>query len=356
MRNWKAYTPPLVAALTGALGALAVNGALVPDAAAQAAAPSVTPDGPGGVAPPARMAVGPDAPYKELPYTPSLDLTAMDRTAEPCDDLYQYACGGWLKNNPIPPDQTRWSVYGKASVDNQRYLWGILEDAAKTITDRTATQQKIGDYFASCMDTDAVERAGLKPLEDDLKAIAQLSDRKQLGALLGDLHQRTIGSSIFFASGSMQDAQDATKVIAVVDAGGLGLPDRDYYVKTDAKSVETRQRYVAHITKMFELLGDAPATAKANAATVMRIETALAKASLTAVDRRDPHKTYHRHTMKSLPKVAPAINWKAYFTSVGFNAEPWLNVTEPKFFRRTCALTCAGRSSAQARTISLHRS
>jgi endothelin-converting enzyme/putative endopeptidase len=329
MRIRKSFTPAAGALMVGLLGTVAINGAVVPRAVAQVA--DLPPSS--GVAPPRRMEVAPDEPYKELPYTPSLDLTSMDRSADPCDDLYQYACGGWLKNNPIPPDQTRWSVYGKATVDNQRYLWGILEDAAKTVTDRTATQQKIGDYFASCMNIEAVEKAGATPLKEDLDSIDRLKDRKQLASLLGDLHQRVSGSGLFFGAGAMQDAQDATKVIAVVDAGGLGLPDRDYYLKKDAKSAETRQRYLAHVAKMFELLGDAPAAAKTNADTVLRIETALAKASLSKVDRRDPHKVYHRHTMKTLPKVAPGFDWRAYFTSVGLNPEPWLNVTEPAFFK-----------------------
>jgi endothelin-converting enzyme/putative endopeptidase len=207
----------------------------------------------------------------------------MDRTADPCDDLYQYACGGWIKDNPIPPDQSRGDGYSKLSVNNQRFLWGILDDAAKTVTGRTATQQKIGDYFASCMDTDAIERAGIAPLKDDLASIDKLQDRKQLAALLGDLHQHLSSSGLFFGTYSEQDARDATKVIAAVDAGGLGLPDREYYVKKDKKSVEIRQRYLAHVQRMFELLGDSPAVAKANASTVMRIETALAKASLTKV-------------------------------------------------------------------------
>jgi putative endopeptidase len=303
-------------------------------AAAIASAPLALAQSPAsGIAPPQRMEVTPEQPFKELPYTPSLDVSAMDRSADPCDDLYQYACGGWMKNNPIPPDQTRWSVYGKASVDNQRYLWGILEDAAKTVTDRTSTQQKIGDYFASCMDTDSVERAGITPLKDDLDSIEKLTNRKQLATLLGDLHQHVLGSSLFFGTGVAQDSEDATKVIAFVDAGGLGLPNRDYYLKKDKKMVEARQKYLAHVAKMFTLIGDAPAAAKANAVTVMRIETALAKASLTPVDRRDPHKIYHRYTLKTLPKVAPAFDWPAYFTAIGINAEPWLNVTEPAFFK-----------------------
>jgi putative endopeptidase len=288
---------------------------------------------PSSVAPPPRMTVTPDKPFDSLPYTPSLDVSSMDESVDPCDDLYTYACGGWIKNNPIPADQNRWDVYAKLSVDNQRYLWGILEDAAKVAANRTPTQQKIGDYFAACMDTEAVEKAGLTPLRPDLDRIAALRHKKQLAALLGDLHQRVAGSGLLFGSGVEQDARDASKVIAAVGAGGLGLPDRDYYVMTDAKSVATRKRYIEHVAKMFELLGESPAAAKADAGTVMRIETALAKASLTKVERRDPYKTYHRETLGSLAKLTRAIDWRAYFDAVGLEPRPWLNVSQPAFMK-----------------------
>ncbi len=314
--------------------AAALGGALLLSASAlTGAADSVSGTSSTSVAPPQRVVPIPEKPYESLPYTPSLDVSAMDRSADPCEDLYTFACGGWKKNNPIPVDQTRWDVYGKLSVDNQRYLWGILQDAAKPVSGRTPTQQKIGDYFASCMNEDAIERAGLAPIQPDLKKIAALVDRQALAPLLGELHLRASSAGIFFGSGSQQDAQDASKVIAVVGAGGLGLPDRDYYLKTDAKSVETRARYVEHIAKMFQLLGDPQAAAKANADTVMRIETALAKASLTRVDRRDPHKVYHRNTVASLTKLARGFDWAAYFKTAELNPQPWLNVSEPAFFK-----------------------
>lgn len=304
---------------------------------------------PGSVAPSPRMQVAPDRPYTELPYTPSLDLSAMDRSADPCDDLYQYACGGWMKNNPIPPDQTRWSVYSKLAFNNQRYLWGILEEAAKNTPGRSPTQQQIGDYFAACMDVDAIERAGLSPLQPDLDRIARLRSKEDLAPLLGELHQRVSGSGLLFGVGVQQDAKDATKVIAVVDAGGLGLPDRDYYVNTDSRSVEVRERYREHVARMFSLLGDSPAVAKANAATVLRIETALARASLTKVDRRDPYKVYHRETLRSLPRIAPAFRWRAYFDAAGLQPQPWLNVAEPGFFREMSA-RLAGESLDSLKT------
>src|SRR5262245_49434468 len=169
---------------------------------------------------------GDETPYTTLPYTPSLDVTAMDRSIDPCEDLYQYSCGGWQKSNPIPADQASWGVYGKLYVDNQRYLWGILEDAAKRTTDRTPAEQKIGDYFAACMDLDAVEKAGADPLRTDLDRIAAVRSVKDLGGVVGALHARIEGSGLLFGMGSQQDALDSSKVIGALYAGGLGLPDR----------------------------------------------------------------------------------------------------------------------------------
>jgi endothelin-converting enzyme/putative endopeptidase len=270
-----------------------------------------------------------DAPTSTLPYTPSLDVSAMDRAANPCDDLYQYSCGGWMKNNPIPADQSSWSVYRKAYVDNQRYLWGLLQEDARTDTERNATQQLIGDFFAACMDTGAIEKEGLAPANADLALIERLDTKHDLGALLGDLQARTGTAAFFFGVGSEQDAKESTRVIGAFYPGGLGLPDRDYYVTSDARSKEIRTRYVEHVATMFKLLGDSPEQARLGAATVMRIETALAKASLTRVERRDPYKVYHRTTEPELRALAPAIDWKAYEAAAGLTPHPWVNVADP---------------------------
>lgn len=274
-----------------------------------------------------------DTPFTSLPYTPSLDTAAMDRTADPCQDLYQYSCGGWMKNNPIPGDQANWSVYGKLHQENQRYLWGILQDAAKPVATRTATQQKIGDYFDACMDLDAVEKAGRGPLDADLAKIEAMKSIKSLGPLLGSIHSRVTTSGIFFGNGVEQDAKDSSQQIFAIYAGGLGLPDRDYYIKDDDKSKETRAKYVLHVTHMLELLGDAPDRAKSGASAVMRIETALAKASLSRVDRRDPYKIYHHTVPADLKKLVPSFDWDGYFTGVGGRPSAWLNVSEPAFFK-----------------------
>ena len=268
-------------------------------------------------------------PLSTLPYTPSLDVPSMDRAIDPCMDFYKYSCGGWIRNNPIPADQPRWDVYGKLAEENTRFLWGILEEASKPAPGRTPAQQKIGDYFAACMDEKAVEEQGAKPMEADLKRIASLRTARDLGPLLAKL--QLTGVNALFGIGSNQDFDDSNRVMTFVGAGGLGLPDRDYYTKADAKSVETRQKYVEHVQKMFELLGDAPAAAKLQAQTVMSIETALAKASLTRVEQRDPYNLKHRYARTKLQALTPSFEWDKYIADSGLWKVEDVNVSEPKF-------------------------
>ncbi|MDE1178417.1 MAG: M13 family metallopeptidase [Edaphobacter sp.] len=268
-------------------------------------------------------------PLAAMPYSPSLDQSSLDRTVDPCSDFYKFACGGWMKNNPIPADQPRWDVYSKLANDNLQFLWGILAEDAKA-AHRNATQQKVGDYFAACMDTAAIDRRGSEPILPTLKAIDGLKDRMSLIAYLATLQRSTRGS-FFFDSGSTQDPGDSNAVIAEIAAGGLGLPDRDYYLKTDAKSEETRKAYLAYVEKMLALTGEPAAKAQSEAAAIMRIETELAKASLTRVERRDPYKQYHKMTVAQLTADSAVINWPEYLRVQGVPNVTTLNVAQPAF-------------------------
>ncbi len=280
--------------------------------------------------PPANPA---EQPATLFPYTPGLDVNAMDKSADPCVDFYQYSCGGWMKNNPIPADQPRWSVYGKLGQDNQRYLWGILDGLAKNMEGRNVRQAKVGDYFAACMNEEAVEKLGAEPLKPHLAAIDAMKTVRELPALLARLQSATASSGLFFSFGSNQDFADSSKVIAFASAGGLGLPDRDYYLKTEDKSKEIRDQYVAHIARMFGLLGDNAEAAKRNAAKVMEIETTLAKASLSRVDKRDPYKLFHKMDGKALKALTPTFDWPGYLQAAGKANLNTFNVTEPEFFK-----------------------
>jgi endothelin-converting enzyme/putative endopeptidase len=267
-----------------------------------------------------------------MPYSPSLDLSSMDKSVDPCKDFYSYVCGGWEKNNPIPADQSSWSVYAKLANDNQQFLWGILEQDAKPSPSRTPVQQKVGDYFAACMNTAAIDKLADDPVRVTLARLQGLRSRDEVLAEILRLHKNNPGT-FFFNSGTTQDATDSSTMIAEIGAGGLGLPDRDYYTKTDAKSEKLRQQYVAYIKKLLALAGENPEQAAGDAAATMRIETNLASAQLTRVERRDPHKTYHKMTVAQLAALVPSIDWKNYFTMQGAAGLESLNVEQPAFLQ-----------------------
>jgi putative endopeptidase len=283
------------------------------------------------------MAQQPQTVEPALPYTPSLDVSSMDKSVDPCVDFYQYSCGGWQKENPIPPDQTTWSVYGKLYQDNLNFLRGILEQAASSKGQRDAVTQEIGDFYAACMDEAAVEKRGRAAIKTDLDAIARLKSANALAPLVAQL-QIAAPSSILFNVGSSQDPDDSEQQIAGLDQGGLGLPDRDYYTKDDEKSKEIRERYVEHVQRIFELLGDSPETAKKNADTIMRIETAMANASLTRVERRDPYKLKNKMRVAELDHLAPNYDWQAYFRELKSPQFEIVNITAPAFFKEVNAL------------------
>jgi putative endopeptidase len=262
-------------------------------------------------------------------HEPALDVTSMDRSIDPCVDFFAYSCGGWIKNNPIPPDQSSWDTYSKMQDENVARLRGILEAAAAPDAERNAVNQKIGDYYASCMDEKAIDAKGAAPLKPELDRIASINSKSELA----DAAAAMIDDNVLFRFESTQDFRDANQVIANADQGGLGLPDRDYYTKDDAKSEELRRQYVAHVEKMFTLLGDSPEAAAAAAQTVMRIETALAKGSMTRVERRDPKALDHKMAATELEKLAPDFRWPVYFAKVGMPALSSLNVSAPNFFK-----------------------
>ncbi len=260
---------------------------------------------------------------------PALDVTSMDRSVDPCVDFFKYSCGGWIKNNPIPPDQSSWDTYSKMQDENRVRLRGILEAAAVPDSSRNAATQKIGDYYASCTDEKAIDAKGTEPLKPELERIAKIESKAEIA----DAVAAMVHSGALFRFDSTQDFRDANQVIAEADQGGLGLPDRDYYLKEDPKSVDLRRAYVAHVQKMFELLGDQPEAAAAEAQTVMRIETALAKGSMTRVERREPKNLDHKMTTAELQKLSPEFQWQVYFTKIGLPALASLNVTSPGFFK-----------------------
>ena len=273
-----------------------------------------------------------DRPLASLPYTPSLEPAFLDRSVDPCTDFWRYSCGNWNKINPMPADYARWHVYSKLAQENLQYLWGVLEQAAKPAAVRTANEQKIGDFFGACMDEAAVEKAGKVPLKSTLDAIAGIQTLKDLPAVLARIHLDSARSSPLFGFGSSQDFANSEQVIAFAAAAGLGLPDRDYYTKTDAKSEETRAKYVEHVARMFVLLGDAPEAAKGEARVVMEIETALAKVSLTQVELRDPYKQFHKMAREKLAAMTPSFGWAEYWKAIALPAGGVVNVTEPAFY------------------------
>ncbi len=261
----------------------------------------------------------------------SFDLTSIDKTADPCTDFFQYSCGNWVKNNPIPADQVRWGNFNGLAERNQWLLYKDLEAAAKPSPKRTALEAKYGDFYAACMNVDAVNQKGAAPLKPALDRIAALGDKKQLAAVLTAL-ERQDGASAMFRFETEQDEKDSSKQIAAVAQGGLGLPDRSYYLEKGERETKIREQYTEHMKKMFALAGDTPAQAEAGAKSVMAIETALAEGSLSRTELREPANRYHIKTVAELQQLAPGFDWSTYFGKIGVGSFQSLNVAEPGFF------------------------
>ena len=261
----------------------------------------------------------------------SFDPTAIDKSADPCTDFYQYACGSWTKSNPVPADQTAWARSFSQLAERNRYLlWQELDAAAAHPT--SALEKQYGDYFAACMDTDLIEKKGLEPLLPVFKQIDALKDKSKLASLVGELEAEGNPVSIFYFDVE-QDDKDSTKQIAAIGQSGLSLPDRDYYLVDNARFQEIRKQYLAHVTKMLTLAGDTPEMAAREAAEVLEIETALAKASTSRTDMRDPANRYHIRTVAELQKLTPEFDYPLYFKDIKVRSFETLNVATPDFFK-----------------------
>ena len=287
------------------------------------------------------LAAADDQP-KGAPKLEHFDPNLVDKTLNPCDGFYKYSCSKWLAANPIPGDEVYWSTGSNLELWNEAVLRETMEAASKNDPTRSAVQQKIGDYWAACMDESGIEAAGLKPLQPELDRIAALKSRKKLTLEIAHLHHLFPGAweqadnqtnSPFFGFTGGQDYDDASKVVAQIDQGGLSLPNRDYYIKTDEKSVETFKKFRAHVQKMFVLVGESEAQASADAGTVIELETAMAQAQMDNVKRRDPKNVNHKMSLAQVRKLTPSIEWKAYLKAVKAPASDHYIVTSPDFFR-----------------------
>ena len=262
--------------------------------------------------------------------TTPLDRANLDTTCAACTNFYQFANGGWLKRNPIPPAYSSWGSFNELQDRNTENLRLVLEDAAAhraTATD--PTMRKLGDFYAACMDSAAIEKAGAAPIAGELERIRAINSLADVKSYLIQQHAR--GNDLVFGFGSTQDAKNSTQVIGGIGQGGLGLPDRDYYFRTDARTAAIRDAYVKHLANDLVLVGESPAQAATDAQHVMALETALAGAQLTRVQLRDPQLTYNRKTPAELSALAPDIDWRAYFSAQGIPNISAIDVAAPKY-------------------------
>jgi len=276
-------------------------------------------------------AVGPDSKPDKNPRP--INPGNMDQSVKPADDFFMYANGGWIKRTAIPPEYSQWGSFNELIEKNNDALHTIAEKAANTHLDpKLAPEtQKVGDYYTSGMDEKLIEAMRTKPLQDEFKSIDAMNDRNDLLKEIAHLH--TIGVEALFGFGSGQDDKDSTHEIAQAGQGGLGLPDRDYYTKTDDASKKLRDQYVEHVSKMLTLLGEPAATAADQAKKILALETSLAQASRTRVELRDPQKNYNKMPLRQLQDLTPDWNWSNYFKDIDLLAPPDINVHQPEFFK-----------------------
>jgi len=264
---------------------------------------------------------------KSIPKKPAIfDLNAIDKSVDPCVDFYQYACGNWNKNNPIPSDQVRWGRFNELADYNNYSLYSELKAAAEA--PKSPLQKQYGDYFAACMNTDVIDKQGIKPLQPQLDAIAALRSISDLAAFNAKQDRR--GGGAFFGVGVTQDQKDSSQQIAATGQGGISLPDRDYYLDPSPRYQKIRAQYLEHMRKMFILLGDTPEQAAIESANTIWIETELAAGSMDRVALRDPAKRYHIMTVAELQKLSPDFNWQAYLDGINLPAKT-INVISPQY-------------------------
>lgn len=260
------------------------------------------------------------------------DKSQMDLSVKPSVNFYEYAVGNWLKNNPIPDEYTRWGSFEILQEENYDILKKILEDAAaNTNAPAGSIEQKVGDFYFTGMNVDQIEKAGYDPIKPELKSINDIKTLKDLIKVISELYKE--GTSSLFGFYGSADQKNSEMVIAQLSQGGLGLPDRDYYTNDDAHSKEIREKYVTHIAKMLMLIGQNKTVAENNANVIMKIETRLANASMTRVERRDPNKTYNKMTLMKLQEMTPGFDWNTFFVGVGLTEPGDINVAQPEFFK-----------------------
>jgi putative endopeptidase len=278
-----------------------------------------------------------------MPTLDRFNPDQADKSLDPCSDFFQYACSKWIKANPIPADQASWGTFGSLAIWNVAAVHNTLEAAASKSSNRTPVEQKVGDYYASCIDETTINKSGIKPLQPELDRIANLRNKSQLPEILASIHQMIRPADLNFIDAQYQgvlfgiyaspDFDDAKKMLAALDQSGMGMPGREFYLKDDDKSKQIRDKYVKHIGRMLELSGESEANASEDAQSVLTIETGLANAAMDIVLRRDPKNQNHKMSLQQVQALTPSFDWSRYFAAMHAPTSPEYLVLSPDFFR-----------------------